>query len=128
MKSLLILLAAFVLVACSNNENLKLSCYGSSIKIEGNNEIVSSQITQTYKFQNLKFDNYECATHSNIVSCNFIKEENGTRERKRIIYDTKTLSFVEIIVVWAIGDKVKMNERTIMRTEFIGTCQKPILN
>jgi phosphopentomutase len=128
MRLLLIPLLAIALTACSNSDKLTLSCYGTKIKIEAGNEIVSPQTTQIYKFQHLRFDNYDCAKHENVISCNFVKEENGTRERKRIIYDTKTLSFAEIIVVWAIGEKVKQDERTISRTEFIGTCQKPILN
>jgi hypothetical protein len=128
MRSLLLPLAAIALVACSKSDNLTLSCYGTKIQIKDGKEIISPQTTQTYKFQNLKFDNYDCTANENIISCNFINEENGTRERKRIIYDTRTSSFVEIIVKWAIGEKVRQDERAILRKEFIGLCQKPIFN
>jgi hypothetical protein len=128
MRLLLLPLAAIALVACSKSDNLTLSCYGTKIQIKAGQETISPQTTQIYKFQNLKFDNYDCATQEHIVSCNFINEENGTRERKRIIYDTQTKSFVEIIVKWAVGEKIKQDERTISRKEFIGLCQKPIFN
>jgi hypothetical protein len=126
MRPILILLLALAVTACSKDDALTLSCNGTNIKIEEGQELISSDITKIYRFNNLKFDNYDCSTHKNIISCNFIKEENGTRERKRIIYDTTNLSFVEIIAVWATGEKVKQDNRTISRTEFIGTCQKPI--
>ena len=129
MKKLFVLTLLSLLVACSQNpDNLTLSCYGAAIKIEAKQEVVMPQVTRTYKFQNYKIDDYECAQRANIISCNFVKEENGTRERKRIIYDTSTQSFAEIDAIWAIGEKINVNERTIARTEFIGRCQKPILN
>jgi phosphopentomutase len=128
MRLLLLPLAVIALVACSKSDNLTLSCYGTKIQTEAGQETITPETTHTYKFQNLKFDNYDCATHENIISCNFINEANGTRERKRIIYDTQTSSFVEIIAKWAIGEKIKQDERAISRKEFIGLCQKPIFN
>ena len=129
MKKLLALTLFSLLVACSqNSDNLTLSCYGASIKAEAKQEVITPQVTRAYKFQNHKIDDYECAQRANIISCNFVKEENGTRQRKRIIYDTSTQSFVEIDAIWAVGEKINANERTIARTEFIGRCQKPILN
>jgi len=129
MKKLLVLTLLSLLVACSQNpDNLTLSCYGAAIKAEAKQELVTPQVTRTYKFQNYKIDDYECAQRANIISCNFVKEENGTRERKRIIYDTSTQSFAEIDAIWAVGEKINANERNITRTEFIGRCQKPILN
>ena len=128
MRLLLLPLAAIALVACSKSDNLTLSCYGTKMQINAGKETIAPQTTQTYKFQNLKFDNYDCTTQENIISCNFINEESGTRERKRIIYDTKTNAFVEIIAKWATGEKVRLDERAISRKEFIGLCQKPIFN
>ena len=129
MKILLTLALISLLFACSKkNGDLTLSCYGAAIKTEAKQEIFTPQVSRTYKFQHYKIDDYDCAQHSNIISCNFIKEANGTRQRKRIIYDTSTQSFAEIDAIWTIGEKINTNERTIARTEFIGRCQKPILN
>jgi Tfp pilus assembly protein PilP len=129
MKKLLTLTLFSTLVACSQNpDNLTLSCYGAVIKTEAKQEFVTPQVSRTYKFHNYKIDNYECAQQANIISCNFVKEENGTRQRKRIIYDTSTQSFAEIDAIWAVGEKINTNERNIARTEFLGRCQKPILN
>ena len=129
MKLFVILILTSALVACSQKpDNLTLSCYGAVIKTEAKKEIVTPQVTRTYKIKDYKIDDYECAQQSNILSCNLIKEENGTRQRKRIIYDTSTHSFAEIDATWAIGEKINTNERTIARAEFIGRCEKPILN
>ena len=129
MKKFFALTLLSLLVACSQNpDNLTLSCYGAAIKTDAKQEIVTPQVSRTYKFQHYKIDDYDCDQQSKIISCNFIKEEGGTRQRKRIIYDTTTQSFAEIDAIWAVGDKINSNERTIARTEFIGKCQKPILN
>jgi len=129
MKRLFGLILSSGLVACSQNpDNLTLSCYGGVVNTKAKEEIVTSQVTRTYKIQNNKIDDYDCAKRSNIISCNFIKEENGTRERKRIIYDTSTLSFAEIDAIWAVGEHINVNERTIARNEFIGRCEKHIIN
>ena len=129
MKKLLTLTLFSTLVACSQNpDNLTLSCYGAVIKTEAKQEFVTPQVSRTYKFHNYKIDNYECAQQANIISCNFVKEENGTRQRKRMIYDTSTQSFAEIDAIWAVGEKIDTNERNIARIEFLGRCQKPILN
>jgi hypothetical protein len=128
MKRLFGLILFSGLVACSQNpDNLTLSCYGAVVNTKAKEEIVTSQVTRTYKIQNNKIDDYDCAKRSNIISCNFIKEENGTRERKRIIYDTSTLSFAEIDAIWAVGEHINVNERTIARNEFIGRCERPII-
>ena len=129
MKLLVILIFASALVACSQKpDNLTLSCYGAVIKTEAKKEIVTPQVTRTYKIKDYKIDDYECTQQSNIISCNLIKEANGARQRKRIIYDTITHAFAEIDATWAIGEKISANERTIARAEFIGRCEKPILN
>ena len=117
------------LFACSQApDNLTLSCYGATINIEAKQEVVTSQVIKTYKFKDYKIDDYDCVKQSNVISCNSIKEANGTRQRKRIIYDTKTQSLADIDAIWAVGEKISSNDRTIARKEFIGRCEKPILN
>lgn len=127
MQRLFVLILLNGLVACSQNlDNLTLSCYGTVIKTKAQEEVVTPQVTRTYKIENNKIDDYDCTKRSNIISCNFIREESGTRERKRIIYDTSTRSFAEINAIWAVGEHINVNERTIARNEFIGRCEKPI--
>ena len=129
MKLFVTLILTSALLACSQKpDNLTLSCYGATIKTEAKKEIVAPQVTRTYKIKDYKIDDYECTQQSNIISCNLIKEANGARQRKRIIYDTITHAFAEIDATWAIGEKISANERTIARAEFIGRCEKPILN
>ena len=127
MKPFITLMLVSALLACSQNaENLTLSCYGAAIKTKAKQESVTPQVTRTYKFQDYKIDDYDCTHQANIISCNFIKEENGTRQRKRIIYNISTHSLAEIDAIWAVGEQINANERTIARAEFIGQCQKPI--
>ena len=129
MKILKTLAIASLLIACSPKAgNLTLSCHGAVIKMAAKQEIVTTQVTRTYKLQDYKIDDYDCNQQSNIISCNFIQESEGVRQRKRIIYNVNTHSFVEIDATWAIGEKINTNERSIARLEFIGQCQKPILN
>ena len=129
MKLFSTLILVGLLLACSQSpDKLTLSCYGAAIKMEANQEIITSQVTRTYKFQHYKIDDYDCAQQSNIISCNLLTEANGTRQRKRIIYDANTQSFAEIDAIWAVGEKISKGERTIARTEFIGRCQVPIAN
>jgi hypothetical protein len=127
MRTLSLLLLAAILSACSQSEKLTISCYGTLVATIGNNQPTVSKITRTYIFENLKFADYDCITKDNVIICTAVKDENGTRENKRIIYDTKSLPFSETDVV---RDLAKINDpaqNLISRNEFVGTCQKPII-
>jgi len=128
MRLLLIPLLATALFACSKSDTLTLSCYGTLLTSLNNNEPAVSQITRVYKFDNLKFADYECTSTESVISCNAVNDENGTRERKRIIYDTKSLSFTETDTVWDLAKNNRPSQNLISKSEFIGTCQKPIFN
>lgn len=122
------LLLVTALASCSKKDALTLSCYGTLLASTADNQPTVSKITRTYKFDSLKFADYDCFEKDNIISCNVVKDENGIRERKRIIYDTKSLSFIETD---AVSDLAKNNmpaKNLISKSEFIGTCQKPIFN
>ncbi len=128
-KLLLLPLLAGVLFACSKADgNLTLSCYGTLLSSISNNEPDISKITRNYKFSNDQFSGYECVKKADAISCNSIRDENGTRERKRIIYDTKSLVFVESSIVLNLVNLRDIAQNTISKSEFIGTCQKPIFH
>lgn len=129
MKNLVILTSLFLLLACSKNENnLTLSCYGTLLTSENGKLPINTSVTKLYKFSNLKFDDYVCGIYSNITACDAVKDEDGIRVRKRIIYDTKTYLFTEIIRTLNTANNDKADKTVIRQTEFIGNCQKPIIN
>jgi hypothetical protein len=117
-----------MLLACSKSDTQTLSCYGTLLASIANNQPGVSKITRTYKVDNSKFSEYECITKNYVISCDFVKDENRTREYKRIIYDTKSLSFVETDVVLDLAKIHSPKENLISKSEFVGTCQKQIFN
>ena len=127
MKKLLILSTIISLLACSNNKNdLTLSCYGTLLTTVSDKMPKAIYNTKTYKITNRKFEDYVCSNYENIIACDAVKDENGIRVRKRIIYDTKANTFAEITRTLDILNNDKADKTVIGQTEFIGSCQKPI--
>lgn len=126
---LAVIAALIVLVACSKSDTQTLSCYGTLLSSIGdNNESVVSNARRSYKLNGSEFIDYECTKNEDVISCNSVLDKGGTRELKRIIYDTKSLFFSESHIIW---DLAKINSPThnlISKSEFIGTCQKPVFN
>lgn len=116
------------LFACSKADSgdLTLSCYGKLVTSIGDNQPTVSKITQNYKFHNLKFNDYECTEHDFVIGCTSASDVNGTREHKRIIYDTKSLVFTETNSVWGLSKNQTPMRNLIRKSEFIGVCQKPL--
>jgi hypothetical protein len=125
LEKLLIPLLSGTLFACTNSaENSTLSCYGTKITTGTNISSSADNFTKKFKLKNNIFEDYSCAEINHIIKCDATTENNEHQISKSISYDTKSLSFSEVISTWNSSNKGGVSSNLISRIELIGNCDK----
>ena len=77
-----------------------------------------------FKLKNNIFEDYSCAEIKHIIKCDATTENNENQISKSISYDTKSLTFSEVISTWNLSNKGGVSSNLINRIELIGNCEK----